>query len=213
MRVGIIGSGQVGQAMAKGFVKYGYEVQIGSRSPEKLAPFSASLGIRTGTLAGVAEWAELVVLAVLGRGAEAALSECGADQLESKVVIDTTNPISDERPDQGVLRYFTPANDSLMEQLQRLMPAVRFVKAFNSVGHAVMIDPIFPEGRPTMFYCGNDGEAKAIVNRIISEFGWRGADMGGAPSARPIEALCQLWCVTGFLEHRWDDHAFHLMLR
>ncbi len=109
-----------------------------------------------------------------------------------------------------MLRFFTNANESLMERLQRAFPNVRFVKAFNSVGHALMIDPRLPGGKPTMFICGNDDAAKAAVAEIIRDVGWNVEDMGMVEAARPIEALCILWCIPGFLRNEWH-HAFALM--
>jgi predicted dinucleotide-binding enzyme len=208
--MGVLGSGQVGQVLAAGLAKHGYDVRIGTRTPDKLAAFSAKSGIQVGTFSDVAAWAEGVVLAVLGRAADQALREAGPANLRGKVVVDTTNPISDEPPEDGVLRYFTRANESLMERLQAAFPDARFVKAFNSVGHALMVAPSLPGGRPTMFYCGNDPDAKAVVATIIDRFGWEGMDMGTAKAARAIEPLCQLWCLPGFLRNQWT-HAFKLV--
>jgi predicted dinucleotide-binding enzyme len=213
MRIGVIGSGQVGQTLAQGLKKHGYDVRIGSRSPAKLADFSKSSGIQAGTFADVAAWAEGVVLAVLGAAAEEALREAGAANLNGKLVMDTTNPISKEPPEDGVIRYFTSPNDSLMERLQSAYPDAKFVKAFNSVGNPLMVNPQFPGGKPTMFYCGNDQAAKAVVLKIIEQFGWEGADMGTVKAARAIEPLCQLWCIPGFRENKWASHAFHLLRR
>jgi predicted dinucleotide-binding enzyme len=209
-RFGVIGSGDVGRALAKGLKAHGYEVRIATRNASKLAPFSAETGIASGSLPEVAAWAEGLVLAVLGRAAEQALEQAGRDNLGGKLVIDTTNPISEEPPENGVLRFFTSPNASLMERLQRAFPEARFVKAFNSVGSALMVNPSFPQGKPTMFYCGNDEAAKAVVARLLDEFGWERADMGGAEAARALEPLCQLWCIPGFRENRWT-HAFRLL--
>src|SRR5437867_1105110 len=115
----------------------------------------------------------------------------------------TTNPISDEPPEDGVVLFFTSANDSLLERLQKAFPDAKLVKAFNSVGNALMVNPVFAGTKPTMFYCGNDAKAKADVARIIEQFGWEPADMGTAKAARAIEPLCQLWCIPGFRENRW----------
>jgi predicted dinucleotide-binding enzyme len=210
-KVGVIGSAVVGQTLASGFKKHGHDVRIGSRTPARLADFSRSSGIQAGTVGEVASWADTVVLAVSGDGAESAVSEIGPANLKGKVVIDTTNPIAKEAPEDGVIKYFTGPNSSLMERLQRTAPEARFVKAFNSVGAALMVNPSFPGGRPTMFYCGNDGSAKAEVLKIIEQFGWEGADMGSAKAARAIEPLAQLWCIPGFLRNEWGNHAFHLM--
>jgi predicted dinucleotide-binding enzyme len=160
-KFGVLGSGEVGQALARGLKAEGYEVRIGSRSPEKLAGFATDAGVGTGTFAEVARWGDALVLAVKGLGAEAVLREAGTGA-RGKVVLDTTNPIADEPPDDGVLRYFTGPNTSLMEQLQARFPDVRLVKAFNSVGSDLMVHPRMRGGvTPTMFYCGNDAEAKA----------------------------------------------------
>jgi hypothetical protein len=207
---GVLGSGEVGQVLAKGLKDHGYQVRIGSRTPAKLADFSKETGIQAGTFADVGRWGEALVLSVAGNGAEHALGLVGRDALRGKLVIDTTNPIANEPPDQGVLKYTTTPNSSLMEQLQQAYPETRFVKAFNSVGSARMVDPDFHGVRPTMFYCGNDAAAKATVARILDQFGWEAEDMGGAIAARAIEPLAVLWCIPGFLRDSWT-HAFKLL--
>jgi predicted dinucleotide-binding enzyme len=213
-RIGVIGSASVGQTLAIGLKKHGYEVRIASRTPAKLAEFSAKSGIEAGTFADVAAWAEAVVLAVKGGAAEQAVRDAVPANLRNKPVIDTTNPIADAPPEDGVLKFFTSPNDSLMERLQSAFPDVRFVKAFNSVGAALMVNPAFPGGgRPTMFYCGNDAGAKSVVAKIIDQLGWDGSDMGTAKAARAIEPLCQLWCIPGFKDNAWTNHAFHVMKR
>ena len=214
MRIGVIGSAVVGQTLAQGLKKHGYDVRIGSRSPAKLADFSSRTGIQAGAFADVAAWGEAIVLAVKGDAAEEAIRQAGAANVRGKLVIDTTNPIAPDAPEDGVLRFFTSANDSLLERLQRAFPDAKFVKAFNSVGSALMVNPSFPDGtRPTMFYCGDDAAAKAEVARIVDQFGWEGADMGTAKAARAIEPLCMLWCIPGFRQNAWTNHAFHLLKR
>jgi len=209
-RVGVLGSGQVGQTLAKGLKAHGYEVRIGSRSPAKLAAFVTETKIPSGSFAAVAAWGEALVLSVLGRAAAEALMEALPQNLAGKPIVDTTNPISDEPPEDGVLRLFTGPNRSLMEDLQATFPQAHLVKAFNSVGNGLMVNPKFPGAKPTMFYCGNDAGAKAFVARIIDQFGWEGADMGTAVAARAIEPLVQLWCIPGLREKKWG-HAFHLL--
>jgi predicted dinucleotide-binding enzyme len=209
-RLGVLGSGEVGQALAKGFASNGYEVRIGTRTPGKLAKFSKKTGIAEGRFDQVAAWAEAAVLAVLGKAALEAVKLAGPDNLRGKLVMDTTNPISDEPPEDGVLRYFTGPNESLMERLQSAYPKIKFVKVFNSVGSSLMVHPILSGGPPTMFYCGNDAGAKAVVEHVIEQFGWEGADMGGVMAARALEPLAQLWCIPGFRENDWM-HAFRLL--
>jgi 8-hydroxy-5-deazaflavin:NADPH oxidoreductase len=209
-KIGVIGSAVVGQTLAKGFRQHGHDVRIASRTPEKLSEFSSSSGIQAGTLADVAAWADVIVLAVHGGSAEEALRLAGAANIRGKVVIDSTNPIADAPPIDGVIQYFTGPNSSLLEQLQRAFPDARLVKAFNSVGAARMVNPKFGAGKPTMFYCGNDAGAKAVVAKVIDAFGWEGADMGSAVAARAIEPLAQLWCIPGFKQNHWT-HAFKLV--
>ena len=209
-KVGIIGSAVVGQTLAQGFKKHGHDVRIGSRTPAKLAAFTASSSIPAATFADVANWAEVIVLSVHGASAEEALRTAGADNLAGKVVIDTTNPISDQPPVDGVVQFFTGPNSSLLERLQAAFPRARLVKAFNSVGSARMVNPVYQQGKPTMFYCGNDGAAKAAVADVLKQFGWEPADMGTAVAARAIEPLCQLWCIPGFRQNSWT-HAFAVL--
>jgi len=209
-KFGVLGSGDVGQTLSKGLKKYGHEVRIGSRTPAKLAEFSSITGIAAGTFAEVARWGECLVLSVAGMAAEDAVRLAGPQHFSGKLVIDTTDPITDDPPEDGVLRTFTDPNFSLMERLQRAFPEAKFVKAFNSVGSDLMVDPSFNGTRPTMFYCGNDSDAKAAVAEILRQFGWDPADMGLALAARAIEPLAVLWCIPGFREDRWN-HAFHLL--
>jgi 8-hydroxy-5-deazaflavin:NADPH oxidoreductase len=209
-KVGILGSAVVGQTLAQGFKQHGYEVRIGSRTPAKLASFTESSGIPAGTFEAVGAWGELLVLAVHGMAAQEVLTLAGAKNHRGKIVIDTTNPLTRDPPVDGVVKVFTGPNESLLERLQAAFPETRLVKAFNSVGSARMVNPVYAGGRPTMFFCGNDAEAKAAVAEILKRFGWDPADMGTAAGARAIEPLCQLWCIPGFRENHWT-HAFQLL--
>jgi predicted dinucleotide-binding enzyme len=211
MKVGILGSGDVGKTLASGFLKHGHEVMIGTRTPDKLAGWQQKnpLG-RVSSFDDAAKFGELIVLAVKGVAAKDALAGAGAANLARKIVIDATNPIADAAPVNGVLKFFTDLNESLMERLQREFTGARFVKAFNSVGSACMVNPEFRGGIPTMFICGNDDAAKTVVTGILAQFGWETADMGQAEAARAIEPLCMLWCIPGFLRNDWF-HAFKLL--
>ena len=211
MKVGILGSGDVAKALASGFLKHGHEVMLGTRTAAQLAEWAAQNPKgRVGSFADAAKFAELAVLAVKGANAADALRAAGATNLAGKLVIDTTNPIADAPPVNGVLKFFTNLDESLMERLQREFTGIRFVKAFNSVGSACMVDPQFKGGQPTMFICGNDEAAKGTVGKILGQFGWEIADMGQAEAARAIEPLCMLWCIPGFLRNDWV-HAFKLL--
>lgn len=213
MKVGVLGSGDVAKVLASGFLKHGHAVKIGSRTAGKLADWAAqNPGGLTGSFADAAEFGELVVLAVKGTAASEALYLAGTKYLAGKTVIDACNPIEDAAPENGVLRFFTEINDSLMEKLQREFTEANFVKAFNSVGAGLMINPQLADGRPTMFICGNSEAAKKQVSQINEQFGWDTADMGKAEAARAIEPLCMLWCIPGFLRNDWV-HAFKLLTK
>jgi hypothetical protein len=210
-KVGVIGSGQVGETLANGFVKHGHEVMRGSRDPSKLADWKRGAGdkAKTGTFEETAKFGDIVVLAVKGAGAEEAVSLC-AGALDGKVVIDTTNPIApDKAPTNGVIAYFTGPNDSLLERLQKRAPKARLVKAFSSVGAALMVNPKLAT-KPSMFICGNDAAAKEEVRAVLDAFGWETEDVGPVEAARAIEPLCMLWCIPGFLRNDWS-HAFKVL--
>lgn len=213
MKVGILGSGDVARTLAGGFVKNGYEVMMGTRSPDKLKDWAAQQNVnRIGSFADVTDFGSLIVLAVKGTAASDVLRMAQPERLAGKTVIDVTNPIAEQPPVNGVLSYFTSFERSLMEDLQQEFPKLNFVKAFNSVGSGCMVNPIFKEGRPTMFICGNNDEAKAEVRIIADLFGWDVSDMGSVEAARAIEPLCMLWCIPGFLRNDWT-HAFKLLTR
>ena len=211
MKVGILGSGDVAKSLASGFLKHSHEVTMGTRTPAKLDAWARkNPTARIDSFANAAQGSEIVVLAVKGTAAADVLRAATSGNIAGKPIIDATNPIADAPPENGVLRLFTDLNDSLMERLQREFPDARFVKAFSSVGNALMVHPQLRDGRPSMFICGNDEAAKQTVAGILGQFGWDSVDMGGVEAARAIEPLCMLWCIPGFLRNEWN-HAFRLL--
>jgi predicted dinucleotide-binding enzyme len=213
-KIGIIGSGIVGQTLANGFAKHGYEVMIATNTASKREDLKTRTNgnAAVGSFEDAARFGEIVVLATKGTAAEAALKAAGLANLTGKTVIDTTNPIADAPPVNGVLRFFTSLNESLMERLQTLAPEARFVKSFSCIGNAGMVNADFDGIKPTMFICGNHDGAKSEVKTILDQFGFDVADMGTVEGARAIEPLCILWCIPGFLTHSWT-HAFKLLRR
>lgn len=211
MKVGILGSGAVGQTLAKAFKSEGYEVMLGTRNTSKkeIVEFNNEAQIDIGTFDETAKFGELLVLAVKGGAAKEAVQLAGKDNLSNKIIIDTTNPIAETPPVNGVLNFTTSYQSSLMEEMQKEISTAKFVKAFNSVGNLLMYKPQL-DSTPTMFICGNDDEAKKTVKDILTKFGWETADMGKAEAARAIEPLAILWCIDGFLKNDWM-HAFKLL--
>jgi 8-hydroxy-5-deazaflavin:NADPH oxidoreductase len=210
-KAGILGSGAVAKVLASGFIKYGYEVTVGTRDISKLSDWqSKNPKGKTGSFEDAAKFGDIIVLAVKGTVAKQALDLAGKGNLYGKTIIDATNPIAEAPPVNGVLQFFTDANSSLMERLQNDFKEAHFVKCFNSVGSAFMVDPDFNGVKPGMFICGNNENAKSEVKIILDQFGWETEDMGKAEAARAIEPLCILWCIPGFLQNKWT-HAFKLL--
>lgn len=213
MKVGVLGSGTVGQVLGAGFLKHGHQVMLGTRDPKKSEVqqwVRDTPGAVSGTFEETAKFGELMVLATLGRVVESVIDLAGHENFTGKPVIDATNPLADTPPVNGVLQFTTGPNESLAEKIQTKIPRAHVIKAFNSVGAARMINPQYKQGVPTMFLCGNDAEAKATVSEVIKQFGWEPFDCGSLVSARAIEPLCMLWCIPGFLKNQWT-HAFKLL--
>lgn len=210
-KIGILGSGVVAKTLGAGFLKHGYDVMLGTSDAGKLADWQEKNGGSVGSFSEAAAFGDLLVLAVKGAHAESALQRAGLENLAGKTILDATNPIDENRgPVNGVLPFFTDHNQSLMERLQAAAPSANFVKCFNCVGSALMVDPQLPGGPPSMFIAGNSTEAKQEATALLHQIGWEVEDMGTAEAARAIEPLCILWCIPGFKENKWV-HAFKLL--
>ena len=215
MKVGVIGSGTVGQALSGGFLKFGHQVTMGTRDPQsaKVQSWAKTMpGLRLGTFSEAAQYGELLVLTVKGHAVDEAIRLAGPKNFAGKTVIDTNNPIADAPPVDGVLSFTTGPNESLAEKIQAQLPNANVVKAFNSVGSARMVNPKYEQGPPTMFLCGNQEAAKDQVSEIVRTFGWEPYDCGTLRAARALEPLCMLWCIPGFRNNSWT-HAFKLLMK
>jgi 8-hydroxy-5-deazaflavin:NADPH oxidoreductase len=213
LKIGVLGSGDVGRVLASAFLKEGHPVMLGTRDPSKdqvVKWKKENEGGKTGTFSETAAFADVVILATAGSVSLSVIEMAGKENFEDKLVIDTTNPIAPEPPVKGVLKFFTSLEHSLMEMIQERIPAANVVKAFNSVGNALMYKPEFKNTKPTMFICGNDASAKKTTTALLEVFGWDVEDMGPAEAARAIEPLCILWCIPGFIRNEWT-HAFKLL--
>jgi predicted dinucleotide-binding enzyme len=213
MRIGILGTGDVGRALGNGFAALGHEVKMGSRdaSNPKIKDWMGKAGAHTsgGTFDQAAAFGEIVVLATGWSGTENALRLAGPSNVTGKVLIDATNPLDfATSPPRLALGH----TDSGGEQVQRWVPGAHVVKAFNIVGNAHMFRPDFPGGPPHMFICGNAERAKTTVSTLLNEFGWDVIDLGGIEHSRFLEPLAMVWIVHGFKSGSWN-HAFKLLAK
>jgi len=210
MSVGIIGSGDVGKALARGFHSRGHVVTIASRDPAKLEDFVRAGGERlaAANLEQTARAGELIVIATPFSGAKEAIDLAGPANFAGKIVIDVTNPLTFEPGKPPSLSV--SGNDSAGESVQRWLPEAKVVKAFNTVGYALFVDPQLPGGPPTMFVAGNDDAAKNAVEQIAESFGWEILDAGPIESSRYLEAVAMLWIDHAFRTGTWQ-HAFKLL--
>jgi hypothetical protein len=213
MKVGILGSGVVGQALGRGFAGRGHDVKIGSRTPDsdKLKEWSKNAGPKasTGTLAEAAAFGEILVIATMGTATEHVIDLASPRNFSGKLVVDATNPLDFS---QGMPPgLFVGLTDSLGERIQRKLPDAKIVKCFNTVSNVQMVDPKFPGEPPEMLICGNDAEAKKRVTEILKLLGWPAAlDVGGIEGARWLEALVPLWVRAGATLNTWM-HAFKVV--
>lgn len=211
MRIGILGSGDVGRALGNAFSACGHEVKMGSRDANnaKVKEWASKAGAHAsgGTFADAAKFGEIVVVATLWTGTDNALRVAGHENFAGKVVIDATNPLDFTTTPP---RLAVGHTDSAGEQVQRWLTRARVVKAFNIVGNAHMFRPDFPGGPPDMFIAGNDAAAKHTVSRILNEFGWEVIDLGGIELSRYLEPLAMVWVAYGFRNKSWN-HAFKLL--
>lgn len=224
MKIGILGTGDVGKALGRGFLALGHDVRLGAReatNPKAAAFAEEAAGVQpvagvaaagrasTGTFADAARFGEVVVLATLGAANANVIAAAGPDNLAGKLLLDTTNPLdfSAGMPP----RLSRAGDDSGGEEVQRLAPAARVVKVFNTVGNALMFRPELPGGPPDMFIAGDDAAAKRQTVELLRDFGWPVVhDLGGIVSSRYLEAMCLVWVLSAMSGNHWRQ-AFKLL--
>jgi hypothetical protein len=212
MDVGILGTGDVGRALGRGFITLGHAVKMGARDArnEKALAWARDAGpsASAGTFRDAAAFGEVVILATLGVANESALRMAGLEVFAGKVLIDATNPLDFTG---GVPpKLAVSGTDSGGERVQRLVPDAQVVKAFNTAGNALMFQPDLPGGPPDMFICGNHEQAKTKVAAIVKAFGWGVVDVGGIEASRYLEAMCMVWVLSAVRTGNWNQ-AFKLL--
>lgn len=212
MKIGILGSGEVGIKLGDGFISLGHTVKIGTRntSKETLASWAKKYGneASVGNFEETASFGEVIVLATPWAATSDIIKMAGTKNFSEKIVIDVTNPLDFSKGMPPTLAI--GHTNSAGETIQRLLPEAKVVKAFNSVGNPHFFQPVFPGGPPSMFICGNDLEAKKWVTNILSGFGWDTIDSGGIESSRLLEPLAMLW-INYYFKTSTGDHAFKLL--
>ena len=205
MKVAVLGSGVVGQALAAGFTSAGHDVTMGTRDPEaeRIAEWvGQDGGRRAATFEDAATWCELAVLCTGWDGTENAIRLAGPDNLTAKVVIDVTNPLGHDETGPTLALGHT---DSGGEQVQRWLPQSHVVKTLNVLNANLMCNPkAFSGVTPEMWIAGNDTAAKATVDGLLTAFGWTVFDLGGIDRARLLEPLAMLWIVRAIKQGRFD---------
>jgi hypothetical protein len=211
-KIGILGSGMVGQTLAAGFLRIGCEVKVGTRDVTKLKEWLEKLNnlkASIGTFEDAAKFGDVIVLATHGVATVNAIELAGKNNFKRKVVVDVTNPLDfsgGPPPKFGIT-----LGNSLGEQIQKHISDAKVVKAFNIVSCQIMINPEREEGMPDMFIAGNNKDAKKWVNELANEWGWNDCiDIGGIEESYWLEALTMLWVKYGFANNQWS-HAFKLL--
>ena len=212
MNVGILGTGDVGRALGRGFISLGHAVKLGARDAmnEKARAWAKEMGPKAsaGTFADAAAFGDVVVLATLGVANESAIGMAGPECFSGKVLIDTTNPLDFSGGMPPTLAV--SGNDSAGERVQQLLPDAHVVKAFNTIGNPFMFKPDFPGGPPDMFIAGNNDDAKKKVAGILGDFGWGVVDVGGIEGSRYLEGMCMVWVLSGMRTNNWNQ-AFKML--
>jgi predicted dinucleotide-binding enzyme len=199
MKIGILGTGMVGNALGTKLVQIGHEVTMGSRSAKSEAAqkWTSSLGerARTATFREAAMFGEVVISCTDGMHSMEALESVGADPIRNKILIDVSNPLQQNKDGSMILGICN--TDSLGEQIQKAFPFARVVKALNTVNCEIMVDPSRVSGDHNLFICGNDANAKREVAKYLNEwFGWKIdniIDVGDITAARATEMMMPLW--------------------
>jgi len=196
VRIGILGTGVVGQTLGGKLVELGHEVKLGSRTSanEKAAKWVGQHGSRAsqGTFAEAASFGEMVFNCTSGMVSLEALRSAGSANLAGKVLVDVANPLDFSH---GMPPTLSVCNsDSLGEQIQREFPDTKVVKALNTMNAGVMVNPSSVPGDHDVFICGNDAGAKSQTSDLLRSFGWRTiVDLGDISGARGVEMLLPLW--------------------
>jgi 8-hydroxy-5-deazaflavin:NADPH oxidoreductase len=208
MRIGIVGSGNVGATLGKRFAAAGHQVAFGTRRPEspEMQELAKVAGAQVTSNEEAARSSEVVVLATPWPATEAAVR--GLGDLSGKILLDATNPL---KPDLSGLEVGNTSSGG--EMVARWAAGARVVKIFNTIGYNVMENPVFGDRAATLFYCGDDAGAKATARELAAGIGFEPVDAGPLTQARALEPLALLWVSLAYVAGQGREIAFQLMKR
>ncbi len=213
MKIAILGSGETGLTLAEGFGRLGHAVMIGTRHTGKpsLGPWRQEhKNIGAASYSEAAAFGEAIFLCTHWQGTKEAVEMAGIWNFKKKILVDVTNPLDGKGPDKKGRLNLAPGGHSASggEQVQAWLQDTLVVKALNSAGSRMMVNPSFEEGRPAMFIAGNDDLAKLAVTDLLGQLGWKDViDTGGIEMSRHLESLYVIWFAYGFRNSSWG-HAF-----
>jgi 8-hydroxy-5-deazaflavin:NADPH oxidoreductase len=207
MKIGIVGSGNVGGTLGRRFAEAGHTVTFGTRRPDsaEMQELAKIPGASVATNAEAAQRSEIIVLATPWPATEDAIR--GLGDLSGKILFDCVNPL---KPKLDGLELGTTTSAS--ESIAKWAPGARVVKIFNTIGYNIMADPSFPGGPATLFYCGDDAAAKKAAHDLAAQLGFDPIDAGPLTQARLLEPFALLWISLAF-GGQGREIAFHLMKR
>lgn len=210
MKIGVIGSGNVGGALGKGWARKGHSVMFGVRdaSDPQLTSLlkQAGANARSGSVPEAAAFGEVVVFATPWPATQDAVRSAG--NLSGKILLDCTNPL---KPDLSGLEVGLTTSGG--EQVASWAGGARVVKIFNTTGSNNMENPAYPQGPTTMFYCGDDASAKKAAAQLGTDLGFEAIDAGGLAIARLLEPYATLWIHLAIHQGMGRDFAFRIMRR
>lgn len=213
MKIGILGSGNVGQQLANGFLRTGHEVKIGTRDKTKLNDWLKVAGVNAsvGSFEQATNFGDVIVLATSWAGTESAINLAKKENFKYKIVIDVTNPL--DFSNGAPPKLDSSVGHSAGERIQTWLPDSKVVKAFNTISAFIMINPKLEEGSPDLVIAGNDTSAKNTVTAFAEAFGWQNViDIGDITQSYLLEAFAMLWIIFGFKNNHWT-HAFKLLMK
>ena len=207
MKIGVIGNGNMGGALGKLWSSRGHKIMFGSRNPESVKTMAGiSPNVNSGSIADAVRFGEVVLLAVPWQGVENVFRLAGP--ISGKIIIDCTNPLA-----ENYMSLVVGFDTSGAEEIAKMAAGARVVKAFNTVASAVLSRPRFDDTDATVFYCGDDMEAKKVVAGLIKELGFEAIDGGGLKNSRYLEPMAEMFLQLSFGQNMGFDMAWKLLRR